>query len=62
MIEGPRVGYRAMADEVLEIIDDGRNDWIEPQGDQKTYRLMVNRVAAPSQPSIRRAAAAFPRV
>ncbi|MBR0875025.1 hypothetical protein JQ633_32025 [Bradyrhizobium tropiciagri] len=30
-----------MADEVLELADDGRNDWIEQQGegDQKLYRL-----------------------
>jgi hypothetical protein len=41
-----------MADEVLEIIDDGRNDWIEPQGDQKTYKPNGEPGAAPSQSSI----------
>ncbi|WP_375764222.1 terminase small subunit protein [Bradyrhizobium sp. Pha-3] len=35
------IGYHAMADEVLELADDGRNDWIEQQGegDQKIYKL-----------------------
>ncbi|PAY07176.1 hypothetical protein CK489_15360 [Bradyrhizobium sp. UFLA03-84] len=35
------IGYHTMADEVLELADDGRNDWIEQQGegDQKTYKL-----------------------
>lgn len=35
------VGYHAMADETLEISDDGRNDWIERLGDdgQRTYVL-----------------------
>ncbi|WP_194483422.1 hypothetical protein [Bradyrhizobium sp. CCBAU 21365] len=35
------IGYHAMADEVLELADDGRNDWIEQQGegDQKFYKL-----------------------
>lgn len=35
------IGYQAMADEVLEISDDGRNDWVERQGedDSKTYVL-----------------------
>lgn len=28
------IGYHAMADELLEISDDGRNDWIERQGDK----------------------------
>ncbi|WP_346283726.1 terminase small subunit protein [Bradyrhizobium pachyrhizi] len=35
------IGYHTMADEVLELADDGRNDWIEQQGegDQKVYKL-----------------------
>jgi hypothetical protein len=35
------VGYQAMADEVLEICDDGKNDWMERQDeeDQRTYVL-----------------------
>lgn len=28
------IGYHAMADELLEISDDGKNDWIERQGDK----------------------------
>jgi hypothetical protein len=35
------IGYYAMADEILEISDDGKNDWMERQGegDQKLYTL-----------------------
>lgn len=28
------VGYQAMADELLEIADDGRNDWMERRGEE----------------------------
>lgn len=35
------LGYMAMADELLEVADDGKNDWMERQGedDQKLYVL-----------------------
>lgn len=35
--EARQLGYQAMADELLEIADDGRNDWIERRGE-----VMVN--------------------
>jgi len=35
------IGYQSMADELLEVADDGRNDWMERRDDddQKTYQL-----------------------
>ena len=32
-------GLDAMAEETLEIVDDGRNDWMERQGDNPGYQL-----------------------
>lgn len=32
-LDAREIGYHAMADEVLEIADDGRNDWTERQGE-----------------------------
>lgn len=32
-LDAREIGYHAMADEVLDIADDGRNDWMERQND-----------------------------
>lgn len=36
------IGYQAMADEVLEISDDGQNDWMERQGDDGKSMYVLN--------------------
>ena len=36
------IGYQAMADEVLEISDDGTNDWMERQGDDGKSAFALN--------------------
>ena len=36
------IGYQAMADEVLEISDDGTNDWMERQGDDGKSAFSLN--------------------
>lgn len=36
------VGYLAMADETVEISDDGRNDWMERQSEEDKERYVLN--------------------
>lgn len=36
------VGYLAMADELLEVADDGKNDWMERQGDEGQSAWALN--------------------
>lgn len=36
------IGYHCMADELLEVADDGTNDWIERQGDDKQAMYVLN--------------------
>jgi hypothetical protein len=36
------IGYLAMADELLEVADDGKNDWMERQGDEGQSSWVLN--------------------
>lgn len=36
------IGYLAMADELLEVADDGRNDWIERQDEDSKASFVLN--------------------
>jgi hypothetical protein len=36
------LGYMAMADELLEVADDGKNDWMERQGDEEQKLYVLN--------------------
>lgn len=36
------IGYQAMADELLEVADDGRNDWMERQGEDDKSAYVLN--------------------
>lgn len=36
------IGYHTMADELIEVADDGSNDWIERQGEDKQAMYVLN--------------------
>lgn len=36
------IGYHAMADELLEVADDGQNDWLERQNEDKQAMYVLN--------------------
>jgi hypothetical protein len=36
------IGYQAMADELLEIADDGKNDWMERKGEDGNSAYVLN--------------------